>query len=245
MERHKNFDEQLSIIQKFYQEREEAATDMLLKIQSLWLLTLHKSQEEKDFPNHQEHTEADVHDAYQPSPFGTEPPSPRHESNHDHLRLHTGSNIQPQEPTIKPLYVNPKQYDRIKARRRERAELQKRLRIIPNPASEGTKGYQYLSRHQHAKRRRRGPGGKFLKKEELARIEEQERLEREKGGNNMFQTVPEANDLETAPGLALPKLQENPSVSKEKIPEDQKDEDDEDREVDASVSVDGVYNLKE
>ncbi|KAJ9156890.1 Transcriptional activator HAP2 [Coniochaeta hoffmannii] len=71
-----------------------------------------------------------------------------------------------------PLYVNAKQFHRILKRRVARQKLEEALRLT----SKGRKPYLHESRHNHAMRRPRGPGGRFLTAEEVAQIE------REKGG---------------------------------------------------------------
>ncbi|KAI9838641.1 MAG: hypothetical protein M1819_004955 [Sarea resinae] len=71
-----------------------------------------------------------------------------------------------------PLYVNAKQFHRILKRRVARQRLEEALRLT----SKGRKPYLHESRHNHAMRRPRGPGGRFLTAEEVSE------LERVKGG---------------------------------------------------------------
>ena len=73
-----------------------------------------------------------------------------------------------------PLYVNAKQFHRILKRRVARQRLEEQLRLT----SKGRKPYLHESRHNHAMRRPRGPGGRFLTAEEVAAIE------REKDGGD-------------------------------------------------------------
>jgi hypothetical protein len=69
-----------------------------------------------------------------------------------------------------PLYVNAKQFHRILKRRMARQKLEDTLRLT----SKGRKPYLHESRHNHAMRRPRGPGGRFLTAEEVAAQEAKE-----------------------------------------------------------------------
>lgn len=83
-----------------------------------------------------------------------------------------------------PLYVNAKQFHRILKRRVARQKLEEQLRLT----SKGRKPYLHESRHNHAMRRPRGPGGRFLTADEVAA------MEKEKGGEN---GVPDSVKLDT------------------------------------------------
>lgn len=74
-----------------------------------------------------------------------------------------------------PLYVNAKQFHRILKRRVARQKLEEQLRLT----SKGRKPYLHESRHNHAMRRPRGPGGRFLTADEVAAMEKEG-----KGGEN-------------------------------------------------------------
>jgi len=70
----------------------------------------------------------------------------------------------PELPMVEeePLYVNAKQYHCIVRRRKQREKLEAKNQIMKR------KRYLHESRHQHAVRRQRGAGGRFLPKDKTA-----------------------------------------------------------------------------
>ncbi|OMH81229.1 Transcriptional activator HAP2 [Zancudomyces culisetae] len=70
-----------------------------------------------------------------------------------------------------PMYVNAKQYHRILKRREARARM-----AAENKMNIKRKPYLHESRHRHAMRRPRGPGGRFLTAAEIAELEKRGEL---------------------------------------------------------------------
>jgi hypothetical protein len=87
-----------------------------------------------------------------------------------------------------PLYVNAKQFHRILKRRVARQRLEDALRLT----SKGRKPYLHESRHNHAMRRPRGPGGRFLTADEVADIERKE-AEKAAGGGDGEDVKPDVS----------------------------------------------------
>lgn len=117
-----------------------------------------------------------------------------------------------------PLYVNAKQFHRILKRRVARQKLEEQLRLT----SKGRKPYLHESRHNHAMRRPRGPGGRFLTADEVAA------MEKEKNGEN---GSTENKKLETPASGTKRKAASDDSdtpVKKTKVSSESADDDDDD-----------------
>ena len=122
-----------------------------------------------------------------------------------------------------PLYVNAKQFHRILKRRLARQKLEEQLRLT----SKARKPYLHESRHNHAMRRPRGPGGRFLTSDEVAELERKRILET--GGS-----LPDDLDKENKGSSGKRKADAGPSGSSKKAksggPVKQLHDDDEDDE---------------
>lgn len=122
-----------------------------------------------------------------------------------------------------PLYVNAKQFHRILKRRVARQKLEEQLRLT----SKGRKPYLHESRHNHAMRRPRGPGGRFLTADEVAALEKGE------GGEN---GTPATKKVETVSSGTKRKAgasnNETPVKRSKVASESAEEEDDDDGEED-------------
>jgi len=112
-----------------------------------------------------------------PPPVQQPPPPPQQPLQHTPVQPHQQSpDVVPAEET--PLYVNAKQFHRILKRRVARQKLEEALRLT----SKQRKPYLHESRHNHAMRRPRGPGGRFLTAEEVQAMDREKRSSAGAGG---------------------------------------------------------------
>jgi hypothetical protein len=93
--------------------------------------------------------------------------------NNNNLRRPLPSELLEEEP----VYVNPKQYERIMKLRIKKAQ-RGMLKNSTIPVDKNKDSYKHLSRHLHAKRRERGTGGRFLSKEAQKKKDEEDEAER-------------------------------------------------------------------
>jgi len=94
-------------------------------------------------------------------------PQQQQEQEHQHLQHFSLQQSLPYSPLFcgdsldrEPRHVNPKQYHRILKRRQQRAKYFQNHVVIKQD-----KPYKHQSRHEHAQRRQRGQGGRFLKRQ--------------------------------------------------------------------------------
>lgn len=107
----------------------------------------------------------------QPQPVmshpGVRPPVPQQMAPPSQAHAQSPEMVTGAQTEEAPLYVNAKQFHRILKRRIARQKLEDALRLT----HKGRKPYLHESRHNHAMRRPRGPGGRFLTAEEVAALE--------------------------------------------------------------------------
>ncbi|PSN60789.1 hypothetical protein BS50DRAFT_197976 [Corynespora cassiicola Philippines] len=134
-----------------------------------------------------------------------------------------------------PLYVNAKQFHRILKRRLARQKLEDALRLT----SKGRKPYLHESRHNHAMRRPRGPGGRFLTAEEVAAMEANKGKADGEEGDKENASAPKASAQAAKRKASTTHLKGNPTNKKTKAgdmrpstSEEDEDEDEDDADED-------------
>ena len=122
-----------------------------------------------------------------------------------------------------PLYVNAKQFHRILKRRVARQKLEEQLRLT----SKGRKPYLHESRHNHAMRRPRGPGGRFLTADEVAALEKGE------GGENGTPVIQDTKKASSGTKRKAGASNNETPIKRSKVAsESAEDDDDDDGEED-------------
>ncbi|GJE94881.1 CCAAT-binding transcription factor (CBF-B/NF-YA) subunit B-domain-containing protein [Phanerochaete sordida] len=154
------------------------------------------------------------HGLFLPQPSVAEPPTSQ-----DQPTETTVDQIQDDTPIDEePLYVNAKQYYRILKRRVARARLEEVHRL-----SRQRKPYLHESRHKHAMRRPRGPGGRFLTSEEIAAQKTSQTLvEEPSASNSQDGEDDEDHDLERHGEISMSSPVDHPtSQSMAELPRDE------------------------
>ncbi|EFR02252.1 transcriptional activator hap2 [Nannizzia gypsea CBS 118893] len=123
----------------------------------------HPQQQQQPQPQHPQHPQQQHPQAQAAHP--PPPPPPQQQPQQPQPSPELAPPGPPAEES--PLYVNAKQFHRILKRRVARQKLEEQLRLT----SKGRKPYLHESRHNHAMRRPRGPGGRFLTADEVAAME--------------------------------------------------------------------------
>ncbi|KAG2383178.1 hypothetical protein C9374_004515 [Naegleria lovaniensis] len=113
------------------------------------------------------------------------------------------------------IYVNPKQYQRILKRRIARAKLENQMK---NAGQKEKASYKYNSRHEWAKKRARGPGGRFLSKKEKEKLEQAEKEKNDASTTENFASIEGSFDTSSKPSRSSKKKRETAPLNSSIVP---------------------------